>query len=119
MKPTLIIVDDIQSTREELRAALEDRFEVLATAGSAAAGVETYRRLQPSLVLMDVVMPGRSGIEAVREIMAGPAPHPKIVMLSGVTEEKYILEAYQAGASDYLFKPPDYKRIGDVLASLA
>lgn len=115
MKPTLIIVDDLKEIRAELRAILEEEYSILEEVGDAISAVEAFRRHAPDLMVMDIVMPGMSGIDAVRSIRASPGPHPKIVMLSGLTDEKIVREALEAGASDYLFKPVVDKKLREVL----
>jgi two-component system, chemotaxis family, chemotaxis protein CheY len=115
MKPTLIIVDDVEETREELRAGLEADFEIVATATNGHEGAELALKLRPDLMLIDVVMPILSGIGATRVILEASPPHPKIIMLSGVTREATMLEARAAGAFDYLFKPFQIKRVKEVL----
>ena len=90
MKPTVIIVDDVRRLREELKAALEAEFTILAEAADGAQAVDACRKHSPQLVVMDVVMPNLSGIEATRQILSGPTP-PKVIMLSGLKDEKVVL----------------------------
>ncbi|MEZ4751750.1 MAG: response regulator [Bdellovibrionota bacterium] len=66
MKPTLIIADDLEEIREKLYNVLLEDFEILADVENGQKAVEAVRRYRPQLVLMDVVMPVLSGIEAVR-----------------------------------------------------
>lgn len=114
MKPTVLIVDDVRHFREELKVVLEGEFTVVAQAADGIQAVEACRRHSPQLVVMDVVMPNLSGIDATRRIMEGPTP-PKVVMLSGLKDEKVVMEALLAGASDYLFKPVDPEKLRKVL----
>lgn len=94
---------------------LQEDFEILEECGSGAEAVAAFRRHAPQLMVMDVVMPGMSGIEAARQIMNSPGPHPKILMLSGITDDNVVLQAMEAGVSDYLFKPPREKKLKEVL----
>jgi len=119
MKPTLIIVDDVAEIRAELRVLLQENFEIVAEAKDGAHAIEACYRHAPQLVLMDVVMPRMSGLEATYQILTGPEPHPKIVMLSGLKDESVVLKALEAGASDYLFKPADPKQVTQVLLRFA
>jgi DNA-binding NarL/FixJ family response regulator len=105
MKPTLIIVDDVKAVRESLHSTLQDDFDILAEFEDARSAVAGVLRLKPALVLMDLVMPAMSGLEALERIRANAHPIPKIIILSGVTEERWVVAALNKGAGDYLFKP--------------
>ncbi|MBI4404461.1 MAG: response regulator [Deltaproteobacteria bacterium] len=120
MKPTLIIVDDVEAIRGQLHNLLQEDFEILAEADDGRSAVECYFKFRPQLVLMDVFMPGMSGIEATRLIMkgAGQSP-PSIVMLSGLQDEKWVLQALEAGATEYLFKPVEEEKLIKVLWKLS
>lgn len=86
------------------------RVEVLACATSAAAGLAQTARLAPDLVLMDVVMPGMSGLEAARRIKQG-VDAPKTVILTLHDTEAYRSAAKAAGADGFIAK-------GDLVADL-
>src|SRR4051812_21419221 len=105
MKPTLIIVDDILNVRERLRDILEDEFEVVGLAASGQEAVALCTEYKPQLVLMDLVMPRMSGIEATRNILARVQPAPRIVVISALNDENVVLKALEAGAAEYLIKP--------------
>jgi two-component system chemotaxis response regulator CheY len=66
--------------------------------------VALYLELQPDLVTMDIVMPKRSGIEAVRGILAED-PRAQVVMCSALGQETLVMEALQAGAKNFIVKP--------------
>lgn len=119
MKPTLIIADDVKMLRDGLRRILTADFEIVAEAADGVEVLEVYKKFRPQLIVMDVVMPRMSGIEAARLILSGPGPHPKIVMVSGLKEEMVVLQALEAGASDYLFKPVDPDKLRAVLQGFA
>jgi two-component system chemotaxis response regulator CheY len=88
-----------------LREIIEpDGFEVVGAAADGRAVVEEFSRLQPDVVTMDIVMPKRSGIDAAKEILALD-PSARIVMVSALGQEALVMEALQAGASDYVVKP--------------
>ena len=118
MKTTILIVDDISSLRTELRVLLEPHFEVVGEAQDGAQAVELAKQFKPKIVLMDVVMPKMSGIEATKEILSKVEGPPKVVMLSGLTDQIVVAQALSAGAEDYLFKPVDAKRLVEVLNSV-
>lgn len=118
MKPTVLIVDDVRSNRDSLRNALGDEFHVVGEAEDGLSAVEKAIALRPRLILMDVVMPSLSGIEATRRILGQLAPPPLVVMVSGLRDEAIVLQAFEAGAVDYLFKPVEESRLVEILRSL-
>lgn len=119
MKPTLIIAEDVEQIREELHVLLQADFEIVATVANAATAIDACRRHEPDLLLMDVVMPQMSGFEATKRILEGPPPHPKIVLLSEVTNDKVVREALQSGATDFLLKSQRHNRLQKRLLELA
>jgi two-component system chemotaxis response regulator CheY len=79
-------------------------FEVVGEAANGLEAVERHRELRPDLTTMDIVMPFKSGIEATREIMKSDA-RAVIVMCSALGQESLVMEAIEAGASDFIVKP--------------
>lgn len=118
MKTTLLIVDDIKAIREKLRDCLENDFEVVGLAGSGQEAIEICREKTPRLVLMDLVMPKMSGIDATKQILASVNPPPQIVVLSALHDETILLRAMEAGVSEYLLKPVSDSKIKQVLRDL-
>ena len=104
-KKRLLVVEDHAILRDGLRALLEleTDLEVVGTVGDADAAVIAVRHLRPQLVLTDIALPGRSGIELIRELCA-LAPDLRIVVLTGHTSEEYIRAALNAGAHGYVLK---------------
>lgn len=101
----ILIVDDEQFFRGVLRDMLQQAgLRVIAEASSGEEAVELYRQFSPELVLMDIYMPGMSGIEATREIMA-LAPAAKVLICSGTGYDDDINAALQAGARGIIYKP--------------
>ena len=101
----IIIVDDHEVVRLGLRALLERHpsFSVVDEAGSAREAVQKVLQHQPEVVVMDIRLPGGSGIEACREI-AAQAPDTKVIMLTSFAEDDMLFEAISAGASGYVLK---------------
>lgn len=101
----LLLVDDHEMVRMGLRTALEleDDFEVVGEAESGEEAVRLAERLQPDLVLMDVMMAGLGGIAACREIKEKPGA-PKVLMLTSSTDQQAVLSSLVAGANGYLIK---------------
>jgi two-component system chemotaxis response regulator CheY len=105
MTARVLIVDDALFMRTMLRNIfVESGFEVVGEAGNGNEAVEKYRALGPDLTTMDIVMPEKSGIEALKEIVAID-PRARIVMCSALGQESLIIEALDAGARDFIVKP--------------
>jgi len=105
MATKVLIVDDHALVRSGLRMLLEAEvdIEVVEEAGSADEGVRKTRLEKPDVVLLDVTMPGRSGLEAAPEILEA-AKGVKILVLSMQDDPHYVREAFATGASGYLLK---------------
>lgn len=102
---TVLIVDDELFFRGLLRDILvKGGFNVVADAADGAEAVELYRTHLPAIVLMDIYMPEKSGIESIREIMAVD-PGAKILVCSGVGYDMDLDAAMQSGARGVIYKP--------------
>jgi two-component system, NarL family, response regulator NreC len=101
----VLIVDDHAVVRSGLRHVLdaEDGIEVVGEAGDAQHAVFETRATSPDVVLMDVVMPGKSGIETIPDVLKD-APETKVLILSMQDDPRYVREAFAAGASGYILK---------------
>jgi two-component system chemotaxis response regulator CheY len=101
----ILVADDASFMRQIIRDILEaEGHEVVAEASDGIQAVEQFEAHHPELVTMDIVMPRRSGIDAVRAIVA-KAPGARIVMCSALGQETLVTEALQAGAVDFIVKP--------------
>jgi two-component system chemotaxis response regulator CheY len=101
----VLIADDASFMRQMIREIIEpEGHEVVGEATNGIEAVEQYEELHPDLVTMDIVMPKRSGIDAVKGILAN---HPEacVVMCSALGQETLVMEALQAGARDFIVKP--------------
>lgn len=107
-KIRLLVVDDHILVRQGLISLLETQpeLEVVGGAGSAEEALEQATRFLPDVVLMDVRMPGKSGIEACREIRQF-LPRIQMLMLSSYSDEESIMAAIFAGAAGYVLKDAD------------
>ncbi|MGW2396441.1 response regulator transcription factor [Kitasatospora sp. NPDC001664] len=113
---SLLIADDDAVTRSGLRTLLSAQ-PGLTVAGEAADGVEAVgraRELRPGVVLMDVRMPRRNGIEATRELLAEPAP-PKVVVITTFENDGYVTAALSAGASGFVLKRRPVREIAEAV----
>ena len=94
---SVMLVDDHSIVRDGLKAVLErsGEFEVIGQAGDGDEAVRTAEGLAPDVVVMDVLMPGKDGVEACREIMA-LLPDTRVLVLTASTEEDAVIEAIKA-----------------------
>jgi two-component system response regulator NreC len=101
----VLVVDDHAVVRSGLKLLLaaEDDLEVVGEAGTAREAVFEVRAQKPDVVLLDVVMPGESGIEAVPKLLH-ESPETKVLVLSMQDDPNYVREAFAAGASGYVRK---------------
>jgi len=111
----VMIVDDALFMRNMLKDICQRAgYAVVAEADSGEAALELYRQHRPDLVTMDIVMPKRSGIEALQEIMAED-PAARVVMISALGQDALVIEAIEAGARDFIIKPFKEERVLDVM----
>jgi DNA-binding NarL/FixJ family response regulator len=101
----ILVVDDHQVLRDGLAAliSLESDMVLAGQAESGSTGVKMYRELQPDVTLMDINMPGMTGIEAV-SLIRGEAPDARIMMLTTYRGDAQAVRALKAGAVGYLLK---------------
>lgn len=105
MSLRVMIVDDALFMRTILRDIFTRAgFEVVAEADNGEDVLPLYREAAPDLVTMDIIMPRRSGLEALRELMAAD-PAARVLMVSALGQESLVLEAIDAGARDFIIKP--------------
>ncbi len=109
----ILVIDDERGPRESLRMVLKYDYEIL-LADRVDAGVALLREHQPDLVIMDIRMPEKSGIEGLQEIREID-PHVCIVMLTGYGDLETAQQAIRYGADDYLQKPFDTNEIQEVV----
>ena len=101
----VLIADDASFMRQMIRDIIEpEGFEVVGEASDGVEVVEKFKELHPDLVMMDIVMPKRSGIDAVKGIVAMD-PTARVVMCSALGQETLVMEAIQSGAKDFIVKP--------------
>jgi DNA-binding NarL/FixJ family response regulator len=105
MKTRIVIVDDHSIIRAGLRSIIKphEEFEVVAEAGSAAEAIVVIKKAMPNLVLMDVSMPDGDGITVCRQVLE-LLPDTRIIMISGLSDEKTVNQSIQAGAVGYMLK---------------
>lgn len=116
----VVLVDDHAIVREGLRRVFErdHDFEVVGEAGSAEAALELLRSVSCDVVLLDVSMPGRSGLTVMPELASLERP-PRALVLSMHDRPAYVVEAMRAGASGYVLKDMEPKKLRDAVRTVA
>lgn len=105
MARRVLIADDAAFMREMLRDILTQAgFEVCAEAADGNEAVASFEEHDPDLVTLDIVMPRKSGLDALRDIISRDAG-ACVVMCSALGQEALVMEALEAGAKDFVVKP--------------
>ncbi len=120
MAKRVLIVDDAAFMREMLRDILDGAgYEIVGEAVDGDQAVSLFRESSPDLVTLDIVMPRKSGLEALREIRAVDSA-ACVVMCSALGQEALVMQALEAGAADFIVKPfkPD-QALGVIEKALA
>ncbi|MBF6606862.1 MAG: response regulator transcription factor [Chloroflexi bacterium] len=115
-KIRVVVVDDHTLIRQGIVGLLDSQpdIEVVGQAGSGQEAIATVVEIAPDIVLMDISMPGMSGLNATREIKSR-LPGVQVVMLTIHDREDYLYQALRAGASGYVLKGAD---VHDLLAAV-
>lgn len=119
MSISLAIVEDLAEVREGLSQfiSLNPEFRVLAACESAEEALLTLPRLNPDIVIMDINLPGMSGIECIRKIKVR-TPHTQFMMFTVYENDEKVFEALKAGASGYLLKNTGLLQLIEALKEL-
>ena len=116
-KPAILVVDDESQARENLKNFIEPRFICdIQEAEDGQTAIEKSKNLQPDIILLDVKMPGISGIEAIGKIKE-VSPHSRIIVISAWSSSEVVSQAIRAGASDYIGKPISLITLSEKLRS--
>jgi two-component system KDP operon response regulator KdpE len=102
-RPLVIVVEDERQIRSFVRAALEDEGCRVEEAATAAEGLERAGALKPALIMLDLGLPDRDGVDFIRDLRTWSAV--PVIVLSARSAEAEKIEALDAGADDYLAKP--------------
>lgn len=115
----LVIVDDAPFIREAVRHLLEGSdIEIVGEASDGASAVKIVLSKNPDVVLMDMVLPNKNGIDATKEILA-QLPKTKIIACSTESQEALVLRALDAGCKHYLSKPFQREELLNMIMKLA
>lgn len=107
----VLVVDDAMFIRHVIRDLLTQHgHEVVGEAANGVEAVDRYRELLPDVTTLDITMPEKDGITALREILVDH-PDAKVIMCSALKDRPTVLRALQAGAADYIVKPVKPERV--------
>lgn len=103
--PTIVLADDHHIVRQGLRALLESEpnFRLVGETGDGLEAVRLVEKLQPQVLITDVMMPGLNGLEVTRQVHK-VAPHTRVIILSMHANDAYVVEALKNGAVGYVLK---------------
>lgn len=107
----VLIVDDAAFMRMMIKEILiKNGFVVVGEAENGVQAVEKYRELKPDIVTMDIKMPEKDGVAALKDIKAAD-PGAKIIMCSAMGDQATVIYSIQAGAKDFIVKPFQAERV--------
>jgi DNA-binding NarL/FixJ family response regulator len=120
IKQRILLVDDHEVVRLGLKSLLErhPQFEIVGEAASAREALEQVENNHPDVVVMDIRLPGTSGIEACEEITSR-FPETRVLMLTSYAEDEMLFSAIRAGASGYVLKQIDGEELVRALEAVA
>ena len=105
MGKNILVVDDAAFMRMMIKDILsKNGYIVAGEAENGAKAVEKYNELKPDLVLMDITMPDKDGIQSLKESKSAD-PGAKVIMCSAMGQQAMVIESIQAGAKDFIVKP--------------
>jgi len=111
MDKKIMIVDDAAFMRMMIKdTLLKSGYENIIEAADGEVAVKSYKEEKPDLILMDITMPNKNGLEALKEIKEMD-PAAKIVMCSAMGQESMVVEAIRNGAKDFIVKPFKAERV--------
>ncbi|MEU6386832.1 response regulator transcription factor [Streptomyces bauhiniae] len=115
----VLLVDDHQVVRRGLRTFLEvqDDIEVVGEAADGAEGIARAEELRPAVILMDVLMPGTDGIDALRGLRERGNP-ARVLIVTSFTERRTVVPALRAGAAGYVYKDVDPDALAAAIRSV-
>ncbi|GAF24297.1 MULTISPECIES: response regulator [Shouchella] len=116
MAKQILIVDDAAFMRMMLKDILEKNgYTVVAEANDGNEALEKYKETAPDLVTMDITMPDKDGISALKEIKEYD-PNANVIMCSAMGQQAMVIDAIQAGAKDFIVKPFQADRVIDAIS---
>ena len=118
MEGKILIVDDAAFMRMMIKDTLKSSgYENIIEAADGEQAIQTYKNEKPDLVIMDITMPNKNGLDALKEIRKMD-PNAVIVMCSAMGQESMVVEAIRNGAKDFIVKPFKSERIIKTVQSI-
>ena len=119
MKDQILIAEDSESTRQALKTVLKHHnYHVIAEARDGEQAVTLYKELQPDIVLMDIAMPKKHGIDAIHEILLYDK-NAKIIAVTALYSHEKRVEIMEAGAKALVMKPFDVSNLIKTIHNVA
>jgi DNA-binding NarL/FixJ family response regulator len=117
----VVIADDHPVARQGLSTILGsmDDVKVVAEAADGEEALQLYHQHSPDILIVDLRMPKKDGLQVVDELMSGRAPKPRILVITTYEDEEDIRRAVKAGARGYLVKAADYEEIEEAIRAVA
>ncbi len=114
----ILIVDDAAFMRMMVKDTLnKGGYDDVVEAVDGADAVEKFKEISPDLVIMDITMPNKDGLEALKEIKA-INPSSNVIMCSAMGQESMVIEAIKSGAKDFIVKPFKADRVLKTVSSI-
>ena len=111
MAKSVLVSDDAAFMRMMIKDILsKNGYNIAGEAENGQIAVDKYNELKPDLVLMDITMPEKDGIQALKDIKAAD-PNANVIMCSAMGQQAMVIEAIQAGAKDFIVKPFQADRV--------
>ncbi|MBI5862914.1 MAG: response regulator [Planctomycetes bacterium] len=118
MVPRVLIVDDAAFMRHMIRKILgELGWEIAGEAADGEQACQMFDQLHPDLMTLDLIMPKKTGLEALRDIR-GKHPQARVVVMTAVDQKQPVMDALKLGAVDYVVKPFDSEQVKQTLGRL-
>jgi two-component system chemotaxis response regulator CheY len=118
MAQRILIVDDAAFMRMMIKDILvKNGYEVVGEAADGFQAVEKFKELKPDLVTLDITMPEKDGISALKDIRSID-PEAKVIMCSAMGQQAMVIDAIQAGAKDFIVKPFQADRVIEAIKKI-
>lgn len=117
--PTVLIVDDEANIRFLLKMVIERAgMKLVGMAATGAAAITYYSRYKPDIVLMDIDMPMKNGLDALTELMEAH-PDAKVIMMSAYVDEEVVKKCFKLGAVNFILKVTPIEQIQKIMHDTA
>ena len=114
--PQILVVDDNEDNAHIIRDYLESKGYPISIAYNGDEAMALFAKVKPSVVLLDVMMPGRDGWQVCREMKSGAAGRPlRVVMVTALQDWNDKRQAIETGADDFVEKPFELAKLGEVV----